>query len=165
MTLSRSIFIRELPFGSYTFEDSKSLFFSYSAAKRVDISVVPSRGSFNINDTSETMNFGNLTTGATRTADVILKYNAGYILYASSTNNGQMKHQTLAQFILTRLSSMARLTVFQGTSSSPKQIDRDLGRSPASGLTIPVSVTTGSVAGKQSGIYSDVITLTVQSAE
>lgn len=153
------------PFGVYNYVDTKIITFNYYAAKRVDISVVSSGGTFNLNDTSETMNFGNLTSGATKTADVILKYNAGYILYASSANNGQMKHQSLSQYISYAIKFNGTTYSLAGSSTSPTQIQRDTGRSPASGLTIPVSVTAGSIAGKQSGIYSDVITLTVQSAE
>ncbi|WP_374076896.1 spore coat protein U domain-containing protein [Bdellovibrio bacteriovorus] len=149
---------------SYSLIDSRSINFNYNAPKRVDISVVSTGGSFNINDTTETMNFGALSSGVTRSCDVVLKFNAGYMLYASSANNGRLKHQTLSQYIPYTISFRGSAVNLNGSSSSPVQVLRELGRSPASGLVIPVSATIGTVA-SQTGTYQDTITLTVQSAE
>jgi len=150
---------------SYTLVDSRSVALYYNAQKRVDISVTSSGGSFDIADTTETLNFGNLTSGTTRTCDVILKYNAGYVLYASSQNNGRLKHQTQSQYIPYSISFRGTTVNLAGSSTSPVQVSREMGRSPASGLVIPVSATIGTVNTSQSGLYKDTITLTVQSAE
>lgn len=150
---------------NYSFVDSKSITFNYNAPKKVDISVVPSGGTFNINATTEILNFGTLSSGITRTCDVILKYNAGYILKASSLNEGRLKHQTLNQYIPYAISFRGINVNLNGSSNAPIQVLRELGRSPASGLVIPVAATIGSFGGAQTGIYKDTITLTVQSAE
>ncbi len=150
---------------NYSFVSSVVIAFYMNAPKRADISVVPSGGSFNIADVSETLDFGNLAPGTTRSCDVIVKYNAGYILYASSQNNGRLKHDTASSYIPYTI-SFAGTTVNLGSSaSSPVQVRRELGSSPSSGKIIPTSVTIGNYTQDQSGNFSDIITLTVQSAE
>ncbi|KHD88474.1 MAG: hypothetical protein OM95_08140 [Bdellovibrio sp. ArHS] len=152
--------------GNYTFIDSRAIAFYYNAQKRADISITAPGGEFDIGDTTETMNFGALSTGLTRAASIILKYNAGYMLYASSQNNGRLKHSTANQFISYVLTISGSAINLSGTASNPIQVARVLGRSPASGTVLPVSATIGTVAtNQQSGTYSDTITLTVQSAE
>ncbi|QDK43835.1 hypothetical protein DOM22_00985 [Bdellovibrio sp. ZAP7] len=150
---------------NYEFVRSVVIAFYLNAPKRADISVVPSGGSFNIADISETLDFGNLATGTTRSCDVIVKYNAGYILYASSQNNGRLKHETASSYIPYTISFAGTTVNLGNSSSSPVQVKRELGSSPASGKIIPTSVTIGNYTQDQSGNFSDIITLTVQSAE
>ncbi|MBV2167148.1 MAG: hypothetical protein KUL82_00465 [Bdellovibrio sp.] len=153
------------PWGVYSLVESRSVGITFQAPKKADISLVPSGGSFNLNDTTEVLNFGELTEGSIRSCDAVLKYNAGYILKASSANEGRLKHQTMPEYISYQIRFNGSLFNLSGTASSPRQIFRELGRSPASGLSIPISVKVGSVSGKRSGSYQDVITLTVESAE
>ncbi|MEK2643851.1 spore coat protein U domain-containing protein [Bdellovibrio sp. BCCA] len=150
---------------SYTFVESRSISFNYNAPKRVDISLVATGAAFNINDTTETMNFGTISSGASRSADVIVKYNAGYTLYASSANNGRLKHQTQNQYIPYSITFRGTSVNLNTSSSSPVQVFREFGTSPASGLVIPVTATIGTVSVSQTGTYQDTITLTVQSSE
>lgn len=156
---------RGTPFGSYSLISIGTIRFFWASRGRVDISLVPTGGTFNISDTVETMNFGALTTGAVRTSDAVIKYNSGYILKASSENNGRIKHETNNEYI--DYTAKFNGTAFNLSSSSgnPVQIERRLGQGPASGQRVPIEVTIGSVAGKRGGNYSDTITLTVQSAE
>ncbi|WP_413291939.1 hypothetical protein ACLSU7_10970 [Bdellovibrio sp. HCB185ZH] len=150
---------------NYEFVRSVVIAFYLNAPKRADISVVPSGGSFNIADISETLDFGNLATGTTRSCDVIVKYNAGYILYASSQNNGRLKHETESSYIPYTISFAGTAVNLGNSASTPVQVRRELGSSPASGKIIPTSVTIGNYSQDQSGNFSDIITLTVQSAE
>lgn len=147
---------------NYTFIGSKQLALNYNAAKRVDISVVPTGSAFSLADTDEVLDFGNLTPGATRSCDVVLKYNAGYTLYASSVNGGRLKHQTDAEYIPYTIK-------FNGSpvtlTTSPTQLFREFGVSPATGTVIPVNVTIGNFGIVKSGTYSDQVLLTVQSTE
>ncbi|WP_373998676.1 spore coat protein U domain-containing protein [Bdellovibrio bacteriovorus] len=150
----------------YTLMETRSIAFNYNAQKRADISITSPGGEFDIGDTTETMNFGNLSSGISRAASIILKYNAGYTLFASSQNNGRLKHASAAQFINYALTISGNTVNLTNTAASPTQVARVLGRSPASGTVLPVVATIGSVAtNQQSGLYSDTITLTVQSAE
>ncbi len=156
---------RGSPFGSYSLISIGTIRFFWASRGRVDISLVPTGGTFNISDTVETMNFGGLTAGATRTSDAVIKYNAGYILKASSANNGRIKHETENEYIDYTAKFNGSVFSLSNTSGNPVQIERRLGEGPASGQRVPIEVTIGSVAGKRGGNYSDTITLTVQSAE
>jgi hypothetical protein len=138
---------------------------NYNAPKRADLSLVPSGAAFVLTDIDETMDFGALNAGAVRTCDIVMRTNAGYTLFASSTNNGKLKHLTMEKFVPYTARFSGGAVNLGASSGSPVQIARVLGASPASGFVQPVSVTIGSTAGAQSGPYSDVITLTVQTAE
>ncbi|XGC81036.1 hypothetical protein ACES2L_00895 [Bdellovibrio bacteriovorus] len=151
--------------GSYTFIESKTLTFQYTAPKKVDISISNSGGSFDVNDFTETLNFGTLSPGTVRSCDAILKYNAGYILYASSANNSSLKQESGSATIPYTIKFNNTSFNLSNSASSPVEIARELGVSPASGRVVPISATIGSFGVKPSGIYKDTITLTVQSAE
>lgn len=149
----------------YTYIDSRTMQFSYNNVKRVDISIVPTSGSFDISDTLETLNFGQLSKGQTRSCNAILKYNAGFMLFASSENNGRLKH-TLHNEHIEYTATFSGITAsLSGSAGSPVRLDRVIGVSPASGRVVPIQIIIGEVAGKRAGAYSDTIRLTVQSAE
>lgn len=150
---------------NYQFVQSVVLAFYFNAPKRADISVVPTGGSFNLADTVETLDFGPLTTGTTRGCDIIVKYNAGYILYASSQNNGRLKHETANSYIPYTINVGGTSINLSNSSSSPVQVRREFGSSPSSGKILPAAITIGNYTQEQSGVFNDVITLTVQSAE
>ncbi len=148
---------------SYEFIQSKSISFNYNVPKRVDLSLVSTGGAFDLTQTTKTMDFGSLTAGDNRSVDLVLKYNAGYVLLASSQNKSRLKHQSQNVFIPYTVSF--RGTATDLSSGGSTQVFRELGASPASGLVIPIKVTIGSFSPTQSGSYGDVITLTVQSSE
>lgn len=156
---------RGSPFGGYAFITSSSVRFYYRAGSRVDISLVPTGGSFLVSDTTETLNFGILTTGASKTCDAVIKYNGGFILKASSQNNGRLKHQTLNEYIDYSASFEGITYALTNSSGNPVQIMRETGESPANGRRLPIGITVGDVSGKRGGQYADTITLTVTSAE
>lgn len=163
-TFTVSLYIGS-PTGSSTFVESKTLTFQYTAPKKVDISISNSGGSFALNDFTETLNFGTLSPGTVRSCDAILKYNAGYILYASSLNNSSLKQESGSATIPYTVKFNNTTFNLSNSASSPVEIARELGVSPASGRVIPISATIGSFGVKPSGEYKDTITLTVQSAE
>ncbi|UYL10379.1 hypothetical protein B9G69_007270 [Bdellovibrio sp. SKB1291214] len=150
---------------SYQYVSSVQLAFYMNAPKRADVSVVPSGGSFNIADVTETLDFGELAVGTARSCDVIVKYNAGYVLYASSQNNGRMKHETTTSYIPYSISIGGTSVNLASSANSPVQVKRELGSSPSSGKILPTTVTIGNYTQDQAGNFSDIITLTVQSAE
>ena len=150
---------------SYTLEDQATMNVTFTAPKKTDIALVDSGASFNVADTTQTMNFGNMSAGTQRTSDLIVKYNAGCTLLASSQNNGSMKHTTQNQLIAYTMVINGFTINLAGTSGSPRSILSGSGVSPADGDVNPIVVTVGSVAGKSPGTYTDTITFTVQSNE
>ncbi|MFM6929876.1 MAG: spore coat protein U domain-containing protein [Bdellovibrio sp.] len=150
---------------NYQFVQSVVLAFYFNAPKRTDISVVPTGGSFSLADTVETLDFGTLSTGTARSCDIIVKYNAGYVLYASSQNNGRLKHETANSYIPYTVNIGGSSINLGSSSSNPVQVRREFGSSPSSGKILPATITIGNYAQEQAGIFNDVITLTVQSAE
>lgn len=138
---------------------SRTLALTAQSHKRADVSVVSSGGSFDLNKTIYTMNFANgLTTGATGSADVVIKYNAGYSLFASSQNAGKLKQASGNDTI------DYTFAINGITYAIPywTQIGTQSGTSPVSGKVNPVVITIGNTAGKAEGTYSDTINLTIQ---
>lgn len=144
---------------SYSFVANRSMSTNNNAQKQVDISVLPPGGSFDLAIVTQTLDFGQLSTNQTRSADIRIKTNSGYKLRASSLNGGRLKHVTDNKHINYSAS-------FSGASyglSSPKEVAsaNNTVVSPASGILVPVTVTIGSVTGAQNGDYEDTITLSV----
>lgn len=143
-------------------EDLKTLTLTYNQQKNIDLSLVPTGGVFDAASTSQTMDFGNMVAGASKSVDLLIGYNAGYRLAISSLNNGRMKHQTLAdQIDYTFKLNGTTIALTSGTVNRPAVF----GVSPAGGLRLPVNVTIGSLTGKSGGNYADTITFSVVSAE
>lgn len=150
---------------SYSLMDQATVNVTFMASKKADISLVDSGASFDLADTTQTLNFGNMTGGEQGTADLIMKYNAGCTLYASSQNNGSMKHSTQNQYVSYTMKMNGATVNLAGTSVWPHAILYSHGVSPANGDVNPIVVTVGSTAGKTPGTYTDTITFTVQSNE
>lgn len=149
---------------SYSLEGTFNLTLGVNATKVVDISLVPTGSSFNVADTTETLNFGALSQGTTRSADVIIKYNAGYILKASSANNSRLKHTTLNTYVPYAITFAGSTVNLTNSAVTPVTITQGSGISPANGTIFNTVVTMGSVPSNQAnGSYTDTITLTVQS--
>jgi len=147
---------------SYTFIDSRLISANYNAPKKADISVIPTGQPFSVTNTTETLNFGTLSTGDTKSADIRIKTNAGYSLYASSLNNGALKHLSLNSFISYTANFAGVAASLSGSAAIPKLVKQENGDSPANGFLIPANITIGNTSGAQSGSYSDTITLTIQ---
>lgn len=149
---------------SNSLQGTFNLTLGVNAVKTVDISIVPTGGSFNLADTTEVLNFGQLLQGTTRSADVILKYNAGYILKASSLNNSRLKHATLNSYVPYTITFAGSTVNLTNSAVTPVTINQGTGTSPANGTIYNTVVTIGNFPSNQSnGSYADTITLTVQS--
>jgi hypothetical protein len=150
---------------SYTLMDQATMNVTFMAPKKADIAIVDSGAGFDLADTTQVMNFGAMSTGAQKSADLIVKYNAGCTLYASSQNNGNMKHTSLNQLITYTMTINGYSINLSNSSNNAKAILYGSGVSPANGDVNPVVVTVGNTGGKSPGVYSDTITFTVQSNE
>ncbi len=147
--------------GSYTYVASATMNLTFDSRTKFDLSVVPTGGSFNLNQTSYLMKFPGMTTGMQRTADIILKYNAGAKLFAWSSNGGKLKHVNETDMIdYTFNLNGSNISIPWWT-----QVASKTGTSPASGSVNPVVITIGNTSGKAQGTYKDTINLVVQSNE
>lgn len=124
-----------------------------------------SGGAFDVSSTTRTMNFGVLTTGEIQTADLVLKYNAGYRVLVRTQYGGQLRRQGgpgvySVPYSMTLNGTAAALT------TSDQQVLSGGGLNPAGGQRLPVIVTVGTVAANQApGSYQDEIIFTVQTTE
>lgn len=150
------------PVANPTLVTSKTLSLTFGSHKKADISIVSSGGAFDLTKTNHTINFsGGLSTGAQGTADVILKYNAGYSLFAWSDNGGKLKQVGGTDTI--DYTFKINGTVHAIPWWTP--IGSQNGTSPVSGLVNPVVITIGNTSGKSQGVYQDTINFTIQSNE
>lgn len=146
---------------SYSYVGSATMNLTFDSRTKFDLSVVPTGSAFNLNQTSYLMKFPGMTTGMQKTADIILKYNAGAKLFAWSSNGGKLKH-------VSENDTIDYTFNLNGTNISIPwwtQVATKTGTSPASGSVNPVVITIGNTAGKAKGTYKDTINLVVQSNE
>ncbi|MBX3041276.1 MAG: spore coat protein U domain-containing protein [Bdellovibrionaceae bacterium] len=134
---------------------------SFDSQKKYDLSLVPTGGGFDLNARDHVMNFPGMSTGMSRSADLILKYNSGAKIFAESTNGGRLRHVSQPDLISYEMRVNGVLVPITYWS----QILSKNGTSPASGDVNPVVVTIGDITGKKKGQYKDTIRLTIQSNE
>lgn len=147
----------------YDQKGSQGLTLTTNQQKKIDLSLVETGGPFNAADTTQTMDFGNISTGAVRNCDLVIGYNAGYQLTIASANSGRIKHATLADTIAYTFELGGTVISLASGSNTRPAVS---GVSPAGGLRLPIKVTvTGSLTGKSSGLYKDTVTLSVVSTE
>lgn len=153
------------PGGSYRTIQAWNLVHTYYVNANTHISLVDSGAPFNINDTSQTLQFGTLTPGASRGFDLIAVYNAGYRIYASSMNNGGLKHSNNSTIIPYSFKVGTQTKNLSGSASNPVLIAEGSGQSSSAGTRHAVNVSIGNFSQALAGSYADVITLTVESKE
>lgn len=147
----------------YDQRNTSSLTLTTNQQKKIDLSLVETGGTFNTADTTQTMDFGNISGGDVRNCDLIVGYNAGYRLTITSANSGRIKHATLADTIPYTFELNGTVIPLSSGSNIRPSVT---GVSPAGGLRLPIKVTvTGSLTGKSSGLYKDTVTLSVVSTE
>jgi hypothetical protein len=144
--------------------DTATISFQGAVASSVDLSLVPSGGSFDPSDNNETLNFSPLTTAAQKNFDLIIRSNDGYSISLQSTNSQKLRHSTyptvsdLINYSLTfnggsvNLSGGGAVTVASSSGTTTS----------ASGTSFPSSLTIGTVSSNQTaGSYSDYISVNV----
>lgn len=148
---------------SKKFEQTKSSNFKFKKETTVDISLVDTGAPFNSLDLSQTLNFGLLSTGATLSFDIMLKYSSGYKLGMSSVNANRIKEVNSASYIpySIMLDNVAMPVTLTATM---QDIKTGSGTSPSLGTRLPMSVTIGDITGKPSGTYNDTVFISISSA-
>ncbi len=145
--------------------DTANVTFTYTMARKIDLSIVSSGSGFNPNSTAQNLNFGALTAGNAKSCDLILKFNAGYSIRLASQNNGKLKHASLSDTVPYTMRVNSVPVSLLGSSTTPVEVTNGTGVSPPNGLTFPLSATIGSIGAARAGNYSDVITITVATSE
>jgi hypothetical protein len=111
-----------------------------------------------------TLNFGDLTEGATRSVQLLAYANQGFRLIVSSDNAGVMKPTDAAAQAEGVWRVPYTIAINKSAPVSLAQ-QRTLALWPAatqkSGVAIPIDVQAGSIAGQRAGIYRDVITISI----
>jgi hypothetical protein len=148
--------------GSHSQEDIEDFRLRYDMSKRIDLSIVSTGAAFDPSSTSKTLNFGNLSTGQEMGFDLVLKYNAGYLVKMSSQNGGKLKH-------LSQNASVPYTLTLSGNpvslSTIPSVVAWGIFVNPYGGLRLPGKVKIGTVGGAQAGVYQDSVTITVSTTE
>ena len=151
--------------GSHTLRNSKTVTFTYTMARKIDLSLVATGSAFSAGSTTQSMSFGNLIAGTSKSFDLILEYNAGYNVSLSSVNQGMLKHSTLADTVPYTFQVNGTGVSLVGSNTTPVSAVSGTGVSAVNGLVLPVSVTIGSLGSARAGSYTDVVTLTVATTE
>lgn len=155
--------------GTTTPDSNVTVSVSTSIARNIQLSLVSTGGGFDPNSTTQSLNFGTLTQGATLGFDLRVLSNAGFAVTFSSQNNGVLKltgsptsPATTVSYTLTVNGAAKNLSSSQ---SSPVTVASGSGQTTTSGVANPVAVTIGSVSNKMAGSYSDNITVSVATTE
>ena len=161
--------------GGRNFVSNRSVNFTYNNPIVANLSVVDTGAPFSAADVTQTMNFGALTSNASKSCDVVLQYNSGYqldMLTANGTSGGvnRIKNangNTISYTLRVNgaVKSVGTFYTSVATSSNGGGADGHQAAnpvSPAGGTRIPVSVTIGNVAANaQSGTYTDTVTIRI----
>jgi hypothetical protein len=146
-----------------TLLDTETITFQSRAESSVDLSLVDSSASFDINDTLQTVDFGTLETGKQRSFDIIVRSNDGYHVTMRSENLQQMIHED-APGITSTINYTVKLasSAIDLTTGSAVEIATSTGTTPVSGTRFPIDFTISPLSGMEAGgNYSDVIVVEV----
>lgn len=117
---------------------------------------------FDENDTTHTMNFGELTSGESGRMDIRVRANIGHRLFLSSQNNGSLRHVSSHSTVGYELFVSGRKVSLAGSSGSPSIAGQSQVPTSDAGELYPVEVRIGDVSSRPAGNYRDVITVSVE---
>lgn len=152
--------IQVVPRGNNSGGGNTNLTTNLNVLSDINISLVGRGGQYNENQTSHTLNFGAMTTGKTRSFDLIVKANTGYQINVSSEYDGSLSHTQKPTYKVgynfnVNGSSMSLV----GSKNSPRLIYSS--NSPnQNGQVIEIDVSLLNTDQKLSGAYSDYIYFT-----
>ncbi|MGB9152441.1 MAG: hypothetical protein WCD70_05065 [Alphaproteobacteria bacterium] len=147
---------------SSTLVATKTITFQTHVDSSVDVSLVESGRPFDISETTQLIDFGNLESGEQRGFDVVVRSNNGYNVTMQSENNQLLRHERASI-----PDTVAYNVIFNGggvdlSTGAPVQVISGTGTTPATGTSFPIEFTIGTLSGSETaGIYSDVINVEV----
>lgn len=154
--------------GTYTninaYEGYRDLYVYLNVSKFISLSLVDTGGAYDANQTSKTLDFGELEENEQLGFDVRIVSNAGYILKVSSANNGLLKRiggsgsKSEISYDFYANNSKKSLS---SSASSPVTIASGTGKTASGGAQVPIKVVIKSVDDKDPGTYQDYVTLSV----
>lgn len=129
--------------------------------KTVNISLVDSGSPIDLNSTFKNLDFGNLETNESKSFDLMVASNAGFRISLSSLNNGKLKNNTNANYVINYSLKLNGNTINLSNSASiPVLVATGSGVTGNNGVRLPFNVRIGSVDEEQWGDYQDYITIT-----
>ena len=152
---------------THTNVHSKNISLVYLAPRQIDLSLVSTSAPFSLSSTNLNMNFGEIqpSGGSSLSADLLIKYNAGYKILMSSQNNGKLAHSSANDTIAYTIFLSGSAVDLSNSSGAPITASYGAGVSPSTGARFPIQVSLGAAPNKSAGDYLDTITIIVQSAE
>jgi hypothetical protein len=142
---------------------TQTLTFQSTVDSDVDLALVSSGSAFNIASTLETVDFGNLVSGASQGFDLVIRSDSGYKVTLQSANKQNLLIQNAAYtdkvpYTMTIAGSSVDLS--SGAAVSPVAVS---GVTTAqTGVALPIVITLGTLSGHEtSGTYQDIVTVSV----
>lgn len=147
---------------AYTQEGSKTHGLKVTMPASLELSVTPTGIPFDDSSTSMNMNFGILQSGASRSADAVVRTNSPYSVLIQSDNGGLLTHMDslIADTVPYTLLFNGSSTDLSGTT--PIMIVSGATVTPWEGTRYPIDITINDFGMASEGYYSDSITITIQ---
>jgi hypothetical protein len=141
----------------FTFQETLNLTLVFMVNKKIQVSLVDETGTFDPHATNKVLDFGTITQGSVKAADLRVVSNTPYQVKMSSMNNGALKQGSLARIpyalkvngYYVGLSGASPVTFGSGNPTGPAG-DR---------YNIRVQIT-GETEGLPAGLYQDAVTIT-----
>ncbi len=139
--------------------DSTSFSISVTMNSALDISLVPQGFPFNVASASLPLDFGNLTAGNSRAADLVVRSNWLYTVTVTSQNGGTMKNPDPLDTSQVPYTFTVNGTPVALPAGTPQTIVTSAPATPFAGSRYTISVTIGSYGWATEGSYSDLVTI------
>jgi spore coat protein U-like protein len=149
-----------LPLSAPNLEDNSPLNINLTIPTDISVSIVDVGSPFDSSDTTQLMDFGELTTGEIMEADLKVLSNAGHEIFIQSQNGGKIQHLTKPQSKI-KYDFLINGSVIK-MKKQPKKIISKSGVTPVEGENYRLRVVIGDITGAQTGTYTDFITITAQ---
>ncbi len=152
----------ELALGIYTNTDSETISFYATPDSSVNLSLVNTGAPFDSADVSQSINFGDMMSGASLSYDTVIRSNDGYTVKFQSQNSQGLAHTNPLLTYRVPYSMTFGGNSVNLTSGTQVQAASSTAVTPASGARFATTFTLGTLTGAEAaGNYSDVLTVTI----
>ena len=141
----------------------RALSYNYYIAPAINVVIVNTGAAYDQFSKGYMMNFGELQSGESQAADVLIQTNVGYRLSVSSLNDGNMVNlNSPANTVGYSFTANGTPINLAGSSGSPVNISNDPNPHVGDGFRIPITTTVDALTNPLSGAYQDTITFIVE---